>query len=93
MNYTTEKSLPEAVSKERKFTEFFRSVKALTRNLKITESEQRWNPTDEALSAALTKAIKVVRISLCDSFDTPTAVNELCELVCKTNTYFQLPQD
>jgi len=32
MNYTTEKSLPEAVNKERKFTEFFRSVKAATRN-------------------------------------------------------------
>ena len=35
MNYTTEKSLPEAVSKERKFTEFFRTVKAKTRNIEI----------------------------------------------------------
>jgi cysteinyl-tRNA synthetase len=33
MSYTTEKSLPEAVSKERKFTEFFRTVKAVTRNI------------------------------------------------------------
>ena len=32
MNYSTENSLPEAVSKERKFTEFFRTVKALIRN-------------------------------------------------------------
>jgi len=39
MNYTTEKSLPEAVAKERKFTEFFRTVKALTRNLKIADTE------------------------------------------------------
>jgi len=35
MSYTTEKSLPEAVSKERKFTEFFRTVKAATRNIQI----------------------------------------------------------
>ncbi len=81
--------MPEAVQKERKFTEFFRTVKALTRNVKIAETEQRWNAQDELLSSALQKAQKAVRLALCDSFDTPTAVNELSELVVKTNTYVQ----
>jgi cysteinyl-tRNA synthetase len=35
MNYTTEKSFPEAVAKERKFTEFFRTVKSSIRNIEI----------------------------------------------------------
>ena len=38
MNYSTDKSLPEAVSKERKFTEFFRTVKACIRNSSIREN-------------------------------------------------------
>lgn len=53
MNYQTEKSMPEAVAKERKFTEFFRSVKAITRNSNIKDSIQKWTETDEQLSAAL----------------------------------------
>lgn len=38
MNYTTEKSMPEAVEKERQFSEFFKNVKATLRqcNLKDT---------------------------------------------------------
>lgn len=35
MNYSTDKTFPEAIQKERQFTEFFRSVKALTRNIEI----------------------------------------------------------
>jgi cysteinyl-tRNA synthetase len=31
MNYTTEKSMPEAVEKERQFSEFFKNVKAILR--------------------------------------------------------------
>lgn len=34
-----------------------------------------------------------MRLALCDSFDTPTAVNELSELVVKTNTYVQQSQN
>jgi cysteinyl-tRNA synthetase len=53
MNYTTEKSLPEAVSKEAKFTEFFRTVKAALRNTNIGGNSQKWNAKDEELSASL----------------------------------------
>ena len=42
MNYTTEKTFPEAIGKERQFTEFFRSVKALTRNIEIGKTIQKW---------------------------------------------------
>jgi cation transport regulator ChaB len=55
MNYTTEKSLPEAVNKERKFTEFFRNVKAAIRNQSIKDNDQKWNENDEKLSLALQK--------------------------------------
>jgi cysteinyl-tRNA synthetase len=91
MNYTTEKSLPEAVNKERKFTEFFRTVKATTRNIQIKSTSQKWNATDEQLSLALANCQTLVREALCDSFDTPRAVNELSNLVSTTNSYLQIP--
>ena len=43
MNYTTEKSLPQAINVEKKFTEFFRSVKAATRNSTVKQNTQNWN--------------------------------------------------
>jgi cysteinyl-tRNA synthetase len=92
MNYTTEKSLPEAVNKERKFTEFFRQVKAATRQTTLQAQSQKWTPVDEQLSQALSKTQRDVREALCDSFDTPRAVNELSNLVSLANTYLQLPQ-
>lgn len=35
MNYSEENTWAEAISKEKQFTEFFRSVKAHTRNIEI----------------------------------------------------------
>jgi cysteinyl-tRNA synthetase len=35
MNYKTEKSMPEAVEKERQFSEFFKNVKAILRKCDI----------------------------------------------------------
>lgn len=87
MNYTTEKSLPEAVSKERKFTEFFRNVKAATRNQSIKDNNQKWNENDEKLSLSLQKCQVQVREALSDSFDTPRAVNDLSNLVTAANIY------
>jgi cysteinyl-tRNA synthetase len=55
MNYTTEKSLPQAINVERKFTEFFRSVKAATRNSTVRQNTQNWKAQDEELSGALYK--------------------------------------
>lgn len=39
MNYTTEKSMPEAVEKERQFAEFFKTIKATLRQCNIKETE------------------------------------------------------
>jgi len=38
MNYTTEKSMPEAVEKERQFGEFFKNVKAILRQCNIKDT-------------------------------------------------------
>jgi len=46
MNYSEENSWAEAVFKEKQFSEFFRSVKAHTRNLSIGTTEQRWGQRD-----------------------------------------------
>ena len=51
MNYSEENTWPEAVAKEKAFNEFFRTVKAHTRNIKIGESEQRWTERDFTLKA------------------------------------------
>jgi len=50
MNYSTDKSLPQAVALERKFTEFFRNVEAGIRNSTVKANNQRWNANDEKLS-------------------------------------------
>ena len=86
MNYS-ENCFPEAVAKDRQFTEFFRSVKILDKEVKIKSTVQSWNETDRALSDKLAQAQKQVHDALCDSFDTDTALNALSELVTVTNAY------
>jgi hypothetical protein len=39
MNYSTEKSMPEAIAQERKFSEFFKNVKAIMRQCDIQSTE------------------------------------------------------
>ena len=87
MHYSTENTFPEAVAKEAQFTMFFRNVKALTRNSTIKDTNQAWNEKDFELSETLQKKKEAVREALCDSFDTPRAVNELSNLVVATNSY------
>lgn len=54
MNYTTEKSMPEAVEKERQFSEFFKNVKAILRQVNINETQQKWSPKEYELYHLLT---------------------------------------
>mmetsp|Transcript_4431 Transcript_4431/g.5919 ORF Transcript_4431/g.5919 Transcript_4431/m.5919 type:complete len:149 (+) Transcript_4431:761-1207(+) len=56
MNYSEENTWPEAVGKEKQFNEFFRSVKAHTRNISIRESSQKWTERDFALKAEFLRA-------------------------------------
>ena len=62
-------------------------MKALTRNIEIGKTSQRWDKPDFDLSDALLKRRNAVHAALCDSFDTPTAVNELSALVVEANIY------
>ena len=89
MNYSEENTWAEAIGKEKQFNEFFRSVKAHTRNIEIRDSSQKWTERDFALQTEFLRSQKAVRAALCDSFDTPTAVNELATLVSAANTYLQ----
>jgi len=43
MNYSTEKSFPEADAKERSFTIFFRQVQAALRNSSVKVNSQKFN--------------------------------------------------
>ena len=86
MNYS-ETTWPEALAKDATFSEFFRTVKAHTRNVQIRNESQKWNERDFALKAELSRAQKAVRAALCDSFDTPTAIDELAKLVSAANVY------
>lgn len=77
MNYSTEKSMPEAVEKERQFSEFFKNVKAILRQCDIKSTEQKWNTKDYELSTILANAQYNVHDRLADNFDTPGAIDQL----------------
>lgn len=89
MNYTTEKSMPEAVEKERQFGEFFKNVKAILRQCNIKDTVQKWNEKDYQLNEAFSSVQTIVRERLADNFDTPAAVLSLSDLVTATNIYLQ----
>lgn len=77
MTFETEKSFPEAVAKNKQFTEFFRKIKTVKRNYAIKNTVQKWSETDVALEKELTATKKAVYAALADSFDTPTAIVHL----------------
>jgi cysteinyl-tRNA synthetase len=87
MNYSTDKSMPEAVEKERQFSEFFKNVKAILRQCNIQSTEQKWNPRDYELNEIYNTTQIAVHERLADNFDTPEAVKLLSDLVTATNSY------
>lgn len=87
MNYKTENSMPEAVAKERQFSEFFKNVKAFLRQCDIKTTNQKWNEKDYELNKALDEKQKGVYEALCDNFDTAKAIELLSQLVNSTNSY------
>lgn len=90
MNYKTEKSMPEAVEKERQFSEFFKNVKAVLRGCDIKTTAQKFTDRDNALQASLSLCQRLVHERLADNFDTPAAVQALSDLVTQTNAYLQI---
>ena len=89
MNYTTEKSMPEAVEKERQFSEFFKTVKATLRQCNIKDTQQKSLQRDFDLNDVFTRVQTAVHERLADNFDTPEAVKALSDLVASTNSYLQ----
>ncbi|KAF8268616.1 tRNA synthetases class I (C) catalytic domain-containing protein [Lactarius quietus] len=67
---------------------FFTVVKALiSQEQSIPDGDHRYHGPERALTDALYQAQDKFREALCDSFDTPTAVNVLRDLVSRTNVY------
>lgn len=82
MNYSDE-ALKEAVSKEKKFREFFLQVQTFLR--KGLGSNQAWTDTDKVLHADLIQAQSDVHERLLDNFDYPSAIDIL---LCNVFFYF-----
>ena len=91
MNYNKATSFNEATAKDTQFTQFFRNVKAKLRCVEVKSPVQKWVEADYQLSETLLKSKTAVHEALSDSFDTPTAINELNKLVIATNTYLAQP--
>jgi cysteinyl-tRNA synthetase len=89
-NYT-EKAMPEAVEKERQIEEFFLSAKAVLRNSTLNKP-QKWLPDDYKLNELLCNIQDKIHKALCDSFDTPSALGFMFELISATNGYLKNEQ-
>jgi len=64
-------------------------VQAVLRNSSVKVNSQKFNEKDEALSEALKQCQAKVDAALKDSFDTPTAILVLSELVSHANVYMK----
>lgn len=61
----------------------------MLRNASVKVNSQKFTKADEALSAALKDTQEKVDAALKDSFDTPTAILALSELVSQANVYMK----
>jgi len=86
--YYKEASMTTAVAVERVFDNFFANVATLVRS-SDKEPECAVNEAERSLIEVLTNLRKKVHECLCDSFDTPSALQYMQELVNSTNIYIQ----
>lgn len=89
MNYSQKHSWPEAVAKERQYSEFFKLIKAVLRQCDVKTTEQKWGQKEYELDELFRGVSVKVHDALADNFDTKTAIHHLSELVSLTNTYIQ----
>jgi cysteinyl-tRNA synthetase len=87
MNFA-DSAMDEVAVKERTLGEFFLLAKAAMRTAELA-GEQHWADADFILQRALSTAQAAVHAALCDSIDTPTALNALFTLVTATNSYLK----
>ncbi|ORX90132.1 cysteinyl-tRNA synthetase [Basidiobolus meristosporus CBS 931.73] len=84
-------SMNEAVSIESGFNNFFANVKALSQEYRLHASESdgthRFRDAERDMLAYLSEKQGKVHAALCDSINTPDAIQELLDLINKTNIY------
>lgn len=87
-----ESSMNEVRNAEERFNNFFATVKAYARQAAkmgpaYSDGQHHYGQAEKTLVAQLGEAKLAFHEALCDSFDTPTAVSVLLEVVSKANTY------
>ncbi|KAL7422245.1 cysteinyl-tRNA synthetase [Cryptotrichosporon argae] len=84
--------ISDVKAKEETFDKFFVNVKARINETAgrgpSADGKHRFDDLEKALLADLHKAQDEFRAALCDSFNTPLALNVLLDLVGKVNLYF-----
>ncbi|KAI0633558.1 tRNA synthetases class I (C) catalytic domain-containing protein [Trametes polyzona] len=77
------------------FNNFFTTVKALVSQAEAEgpklDGKNRFQQAERELTDSLHASQDAFRAALCDSFNTPEAINVLRELVSKTNVYLKTP--
>ncbi|KAI0305388.1 tRNA synthetases class I (C) catalytic domain-containing protein [Multifurca ochricompacta] len=91
MDFSESLMTGEVKNIEATINNFFTVVKALISQARAEESlldgNHRYHDPERSLTDALCQAQDRFREALCDSFDTPSAVNVLRDLISRTNVY------
>ncbi|KAG9294593.1 hypothetical protein G9A89_008072 [Geosiphon pyriformis] len=86
-----ETSMGEAKNIETIINNFFVNTKALVREHKPhafdSDGMHRYRASEKEIIKIFLEKQSAVHVALCDSFNTPTAMSEIMELINKTNTY------
>lgn len=84
-------TMTEAISVERTFNNFFVNVKAIIHECKAKveefTSENNFTTLESDLLSGLLDCQKGVHASLCDNFDTVNAIQNMLDIISKTNIY------
>ncbi|OCF72041.1 cysteine-tRNA ligase [Kwoniella mangroviensis CBS 8886] len=81
--------IADTKAKEETFDNFFANVNArLAQPGSSSEGKHGLGEAEEAITNDLFNAQKEFHAALCDSFNTPTAIQILLDLIAKTNIYF-----
>lgn len=87
-----ERSMAEVRNAENVFNNFFASTKAKVREAlaggdAVSDGRHHYTEGEKELMAALARAQTAFRAAMCDSFDTPTGMAVLLDLISRANIY------
>ena len=86
----SDQMMDDAKSKEASLRNFFGAVKGILRDIpptKFAEVPQNWLEDEYKLDEGLRACQAKVHSSLCDNFDTPSAMEAIFDLISSTNKY------